>query len=86
MRISPEQILIFKAGLKRGKSTYCDLSFNRFAGFFASASLMNEGNPKNREYWVQIITTIPEILSTDHSHNQTTDKRIVSRKSRQENH
>jgi hypothetical protein len=39
---------------------------------------MNEGDPKNREHWVQIITTIPEISSTDHSHNQTTDKRIIS--------
>jgi hypothetical protein len=27
---------------------------------------------------VQIITTIPEISSTDYSRNQTTDKRIVS--------
>jgi hypothetical protein len=39
---------------------------------------MNEGDPKDREYWVQIITTIPEISSTDHSRNQTTDKRILS--------
>jgi len=39
---------------------------------------MNEGDPKSREHWVQIITTIPEISSTDHSRNQTTDKRIVS--------
>ncbi len=39
---------------------------------------MNEGDPKNREHWVQIITTIPEISSTDHSRNQTTDKRIIS--------
>jgi len=39
---------------------------------------MNEGDPKNREYWFQIITTIPEISSTDHSRNQTTDKRIIS--------
>ena len=38
---------------------------------------MNEGDPKNREHWVQIITTIPEISSTDHSRNQTTDKRII---------
>jgi hypothetical protein len=37
---------------------------------------MNERNPKNREYWIQIITTIPEISSSDHSSNQTTDKRI----------
>ena len=41
---------------------------------------MNEGDPKNREQWVQIITSIPEISSTDHSHNRTTDKRIVSKK------
>jgi len=40
---------------------------------------MNEGDPKNREYWVQIITTIPEISSTDHSRNQTTDKRIITK-------
>ena len=39
---------------------------------------MNEGDPKNREHWVQIITTIPEISSTDHSRNQTTDKRIIT--------
>jgi len=78
MSISPGQILIFQAGLKRGKSTYCDLSFNRFAGCFESASLMNEGDPKNCEHWVQIITTIPEISSTYHSHNRTTDKRIIS--------
>jgi len=39
--------------------------------------LINEGDPKNRGLWVQIITTIPEISSTDHSRNQTTDMRIV---------
>jgi hypothetical protein len=38
---------------------------------------MNEGDPKNREHWVQIITTIPEISSTDHSRNRTTDKGIL---------
>jgi hypothetical protein len=38
---------------------------------------MNEGDPKNREHWVQIITTIPEISSVDHSRNQTLDKRIL---------
>jgi len=38
---------------------------------------MNEGDPKNREQWVQNITPIPEISSTDHSRNQTTDKRII---------
>ena len=36
---------------------------------------MNEGDPENREHWVQIITTIHEILSTDHSFNLTTDKK-----------
>jgi hypothetical protein len=41
---------------------------------------MNEGDPKNREHWIQIFTTTPEILSTDHSPKQTTDKRIVSKK------
>ena len=55
--------------------------FNRFAGFFESASLMNEGRPKNREHWVQIITTIPEISSSDHSYNRTTDKRIPKKSS-----
>ena len=39
---------------------------------------MNEGDSKDREHWVQIITTIPEISYTDHSRNQTTDKRIIS--------
>jgi len=39
---------------------------------------MNEGDPKNLDLWVQIITTIPEISSKDHSSNQTTDKRIIS--------
>ena len=43
---------------------------------------MNEGDPKDREYWVQIITTIPEISSTDHSRNQTTDKRIITANTR----
>jgi len=38
---------------------------------------MNEGVPENREHWVQIINTIPEISSADHSRNQTTDKRII---------
>ncbi len=37
---------------------------------------MNEGDPKNREHWVQIISMIPEISSTDRSRNRTTDKRI----------
>jgi len=41
---------------------------------------MNEGDPKNREHRFQIITTIPEISSTDHSRSQTTDKRIISLK------
>jgi len=50
--------------------------------FFESTSLINEGDPKNREHWVQIISTIPEISSIDHNRNQTTDKRIIySRKS-----
>jgi hypothetical protein len=39
--------------------------------------LMNEGNPANRERWVQIITTIPEISSIDHSRTQTYDKNII---------
>ncbi len=45
---------------------------------------MNEGDPKNREHWVQIITTTPEISSTDHSRNRTTDKRIITAKARAE--
>ena len=81
MTITLEWILIFLAGWRQEKSTSCGLSFNRFAGFFESTSLMNEGDPKDREYWVQIITTIPEISSTDHSRNQTTDKRIILQKS-----
>ena len=78
MSITPGYIFIFKSGLRNEKSTYCGMSFNRFAGFFESTSLMNEGDPKNREHWVQIITTIPEISSTDHSCKQTTDTRIIS--------
>jgi len=45
---------------------------------------MNEGDPENREHWVQIITTIPEISSIDHNRNQTTDKRIITAKARAE--
>jgi hypothetical protein len=41
---------------------------------------MNKGDSANREHWVQIITTIPEISSIDHSRNQTTDKRIIPNK------
>jgi hypothetical protein len=63
----------FKAGLRKEKSTYCGLSFTGVPVFFESTSLMNEGDPKNRGHWVQIITTTPEISSTDHSRNQTTD-------------
>jgi hypothetical protein len=39
--------------------------------------LMNEGDPKNREHWVKIITTIPVISSVDLSRIQTFDKRII---------
>jgi len=45
---------------------------------------MNEGDPENSEHWVQIITTIPEISSTDHSRNQNTDKRIITANDRAE--
>jgi hypothetical protein len=38
---------------------------------------MNKGDSANREHWVQIITTIPEISSIDHSRNQTTDKKNI---------
>jgi len=41
MNTTPELILIFQTGLRQEKSTSCGLSFNRFAGFFDSASLMN---------------------------------------------
>jgi len=37
---------------------------------------MNDGVPIKLEHWIQIITTIPEFLSTDHRRNRTTDKRI----------
>ena len=39
---------------------------------------MNEDVPINLGHWIQIIIKIPEISSTDHSHSQTTDKRILS--------
>jgi len=39
---------------------------------------MNKGVHINLEHWIQIISTIPEISSTDHSRNRTTDKRILS--------
>ena len=39
---------------------------------------MNEGVAINLEYWNYIITMIPEISYTNHSCNQTTDKRIIS--------
>jgi len=45
---------------------------------------MNEGDPENSEHWVQIITTIPEISSTDQSRNRTTDKRIITANDRDE--
>jgi hypothetical protein len=38
---------------------------------------MNEDVPINLGHWIQIIITIPELLSTDHSFNRTTDKRIL---------
>jgi hypothetical protein len=44
---------------------------------------MNDGDPKNREGWVQTITNIPEISSTDHNQNQTTDKRIITKNRQQ---
>ena len=67
MSITPGYIFIFKSGMRNEKSTYCGMSFNRFSGFFESASLMNEGVPINLEYWVQILTAIAELSSTDHS-------------------
>jgi hypothetical protein len=77
MSITPGYIFIFKAGLRKETSTYCGLSLNWLAGFCEPALLINEGDPKNREHWVQIITTIPEISSTDHSLPQSFDKRII---------
>jgi hypothetical protein len=53
------------------------MRFNRFTGFFFDSTWsMNEGVLINLGHWIYIITSIPEILSTDHSRNQTTDKRI----------
>jgi len=40
---------------------------------------MYEDVPKNLGHWIQIIITIPELLSTDHSFNRTTDKRIITK-------
>jgi hypothetical protein len=45
---------------------------------------MNEGVPINLEHWIQIITTILEITNTNHSFNQTTDKRIITPNTRSE--
>ena len=67
MSITPGFIFIFKAGLRKEKSTYCGIGSNWLAGFCEPALLMNEGDPENREHCVQIITTIPEISSIDHS-------------------
>jgi len=76
MSITLRQGHVIQLGLKQKESIYCGLSFNRFAGFLDSISLMHEGDPKNHEHWVQKFTTIPEISSTDHRRHQTTDKRI----------
>ena len=54
------------------------MNFHRFTGFFFDSTwFINEGVPINLEHWIQIITTIPEILSADYSFNRTTDKRII---------
>jgi len=45
---------------------------------------MNDGVPIKLEHWIQIITTIPEFLSTDHSLPQTFGKRIITAKARAE--
>ena len=45
--------------------------------FYESALLVNGGDPKNREHWVQILTSISEISSTDHNCNQTTDNNSI---------
>jgi len=53
------------------------MKINQFTGFFSSTWSMTDGGFRNCKHWIQIITAIPEILSTDHSHSQTTDKRII---------
>jgi hypothetical protein len=62
--------------LRQEKSIYSGIILTGVPVFYTSASPMNEGDPENREHWVQAITTIPEISSTDRSRNQTFDKRI----------
>ena len=51
MSITLEQSFVFQIGLRQDKSIYCGLNFNRFAGFFDSSSLMNEGDLECREHW-----------------------------------
>jgi len=67
-----------QTGSRKGKTIYCGMNFPRFTGFFFDSTwFINEGVPINLEHWIQIITTIPEILSADYSFNRTTDKRII---------
>jgi len=40
MSITPGYILIFKAGLRKEKSTYCGVSFNWLPGFCEHALLV----------------------------------------------
>ena len=83
MSITLGQDHIVQLGLKQEESICCGMRFNRFPVFFESAFLMNEGDPASSEHGVQIISTIPEISSTDHSRNQTTDKRIITKNRQQ---
>jgi hypothetical protein len=51
MSITPVYVFIFKAGLRKEKSTYCGFSFNWLASFCKPALLMYEGDPAYREHW-----------------------------------
>jgi hypothetical protein len=73
---------IVQFGLKQQESICCGIRFNRFTGFFYFTWSMNEGVLINLEHLIYIITMIPEILSTDHRFNQTTDKRIITANAR----
>jgi hypothetical protein len=48
-----------------------------FENYYGPILLMNEGKPEHPEHCFQIITTIPEISSIDHSLTLTGDKRIL---------
>jgi hypothetical protein len=44
---------IVQLGLRQKESICSGMRFNRFAGFFESASLRNDGNSENREHRLQ---------------------------------